>query len=306
MFLQYQNNDVQCFRKFLKQIICVNIKYFDFLLFQTKKHPPNHIKRPMNAFMVWSQIERRKICERNPDIHNAEISKRLGREWKLLSELERKPYIDEAERLRQLHSKEYPDYKYRPKKRCKSGSEGSSPSPGSTPSKSPRKSSPASPGEVSTPKKKAIRSKSLVCQSPGVSSTFETPKKQIISNLSAFSRTSSISSPGSPPCNRIHIVTSTIKTPPESFKVHFKIDKQFKDSVHKQIGESVIAHLTPPMAKVPESPSSPDSPESASMYEEDSVSSTTSHAPKFPKLSSSDTSRRSLHAGENLNMFSTI
>ena len=76
---------------------------------QTKKHPPNHIKRPMNAFMVWSQLERRKIVEVNPDKHNAEISKELGRRWKLLAEESRKPYIDEAERLRLLHQKEYPD-----------------------------------------------------------------------------------------------------------------------------------------------------------------------------------------------------
>lgn len=86
---------------------------------QTKKHSPNHIKRPMNAFMVFSHIERKKIVEINPDIHNAEISKQLGKRWKMLDEETRKPFVDEAERLRQLHQQEYPDYKYRPRKKMK-------------------------------------------------------------------------------------------------------------------------------------------------------------------------------------------
>jgi len=90
---------------------------------QTKKHPVNHVKRPMNAFMVWSQLERRKIVAVNPDKHNAEISKELGRRWKLLTELDRQPYIEEAERLRQLHLKEYPDYKYKPRKKINSRKE---------------------------------------------------------------------------------------------------------------------------------------------------------------------------------------
>lgn len=67
--------------------------------------------------MVWSQIERRKICQKTPDMHNAEISKYLGSKWKSLSQEEKQPFIEEAERLRQFHSKEYPDYKYRPKKK---------------------------------------------------------------------------------------------------------------------------------------------------------------------------------------------
>jgi hypothetical protein len=89
---------------------------------QCKKNVTSHVKRPMNAFMVWSQIERRRINELDPDIHNAEISKRLGARWKILDKEARKPFVDEAERLRLLHLQEYPDYKYRPKKKAKKSS----------------------------------------------------------------------------------------------------------------------------------------------------------------------------------------
>lgn len=57
--------------------------------------------------------------EQSPDMHNAEISKRLGKRWKMLKDTEKIPFIREAERLRLKHMADYPDYKYRPKKKPK-------------------------------------------------------------------------------------------------------------------------------------------------------------------------------------------
>ncbi|KAJ8777101.1 hypothetical protein J1605_014484 [Eschrichtius robustus] len=67
-----------------------------------------HVKRPMNAFMVWARIHRPALAKANPAANNAEISVQLGLEWNKLSEEQKKPYYDEAQKIKEKHREEFP------------------------------------------------------------------------------------------------------------------------------------------------------------------------------------------------------
>ncbi|NXM69307.1 SOX30 factor, partial [Serilophus lunatus] len=83
------------------------------------KTKSGRVKRPMNAFMVWARIHRAALAKANPRANNAEISVQLGLEWSKLTEEQKQPYYDEANKIKLKHREEFPGWVYQPnKKKC--------------------------------------------------------------------------------------------------------------------------------------------------------------------------------------------
>ena len=77
----------------------------------------DHVKRPLNKFMCYSKLERAKIRKENPQMNQKDISSMLGKKWKTLSPAEQQEYEQKAVDLKHLHQTQFPQYKYRPKRR---------------------------------------------------------------------------------------------------------------------------------------------------------------------------------------------
>ncbi|KAI3625662.1 hypothetical protein CBS9595_001023 [Malassezia furfur] len=62
------------------------------------KKDPAAPKRPLSAYMFFSQDWRERVKSENPDAGFGDVGRLLGTKWKEMSEDEKKPYIDMANR----------------------------------------------------------------------------------------------------------------------------------------------------------------------------------------------------------------
>ncbi|ORZ08608.1 non-histone chromosomal protein 6 [Absidia repens] len=63
-----------------------------------QKKDPNAPKRGLSAYMFFSQANRNKVKEENPDATFGQLGKILGQKWKEMSDEEKKPYHHQAEK----------------------------------------------------------------------------------------------------------------------------------------------------------------------------------------------------------------
>ncbi|CAF90910.1 unnamed protein product, partial [Tetraodon nigroviridis] len=94
------------------------------ILFTRFQREKDHIRRPMNAFMIFSKRHRALVHQRHPNQDNRTVSKILGEWWYALGPKEKQKYHDLAFQVKEAHFKAHPDWKWCNKERKKSSSEG--------------------------------------------------------------------------------------------------------------------------------------------------------------------------------------
>ncbi|XP_075146465.1 putative transcription factor capicua [Haematobia irritans] len=80
------------------------------------------IRRPMNAFMIFSKKHRRLVHKKHPNQDNRTVSKILGEWWYALKPEEKAPYNELASSYKDAHFKLHPEWKWCSKDRRKSSS----------------------------------------------------------------------------------------------------------------------------------------------------------------------------------------
>ncbi|XP_026824235.1 protein capicua homolog isoform X2 [Ooceraea biroi] len=87
---------------------------------QTPLKTKDRIRRPMNAFMIFSKRHRAVVHQRHPNQDNRTVSKILGEWWYALGPEEKQKYHELASEVKEAHFKAHPDWKWCSKDRRKS------------------------------------------------------------------------------------------------------------------------------------------------------------------------------------------
>ncbi|KAF6205666.1 hypothetical protein GE061_019839 [Apolygus lucorum] len=80
----------------------------------------DRIRRPMNAFMIFSKRHRALVHQRHPNQDNRTVSKILGEWWYALGPEEKQRYHELASEVKEAHFKAHPEWKWCSKDRRKS------------------------------------------------------------------------------------------------------------------------------------------------------------------------------------------
>ncbi|KAL1870408.1 hypothetical protein VTK73DRAFT_2646 [Phialemonium thermophilum] len=83
--------------------------------------PPFKIPRPRNAFILYRQHHQGQVVAQHPGLANPEISKIIGEQWRDEPEEEKNQWRRLAEEEKLRHQKQYPDYRYQPRRGGKAG-----------------------------------------------------------------------------------------------------------------------------------------------------------------------------------------
>ncbi|RFU29371.1 hypothetical protein B7463_g6974, partial [Scytalidium lignicola] len=78
--------------------------------------PEPKVPRPRNAFILYRQHYQAQVVAQNPGLANPEISKIIGEQWRAQPREVRETWGRLAEEEKQRHQRQYPGYKYQPRR----------------------------------------------------------------------------------------------------------------------------------------------------------------------------------------------
>ena len=84
-----------------------------------KRKDPSAPRRPMSAFLLYSQKKRKEVKDAHPDLKNTDLSRMLGVRWKSASDEERLPFIEREKNERDVYNRDIAEWRRQKEKEDK-------------------------------------------------------------------------------------------------------------------------------------------------------------------------------------------